>query len=351
MLLLILYVSTAIFFSFLCSIAEAVLLSVTSPYISVLEKNNKKSGVYLRELKNNINKAIAAILTLNTIAHTVGAVGAGAQATVVFGSEIVGIASVVLTLLILIFSEIIPKTIGANYWRELAPATAYFLIGLTKVLLPFVWLSELITRGIGKKEAISELSREEFAAMAEMSADEGVLEENEYHILQNLLKLKDLSVDQSMTPSPVIFSVSDELHVAAFVHKYDQTPYSRILLYKNDRDNIVGFALRRDILLGFTRGNTETPLKNYRRDLGAILNTSTLAHALKEMLSCRSHILLVVDEYGSVKGILTLEDVFETLLDLDIIDEMDKINNLRNFAKKSWKSKKELKEQGNNFRS
>ncbi|TQV89418.1 CNNM domain-containing protein [Aliikangiella coralliicola] len=339
MILLIIYVLVALIFSFLCSIAEAVLLSVTTAHISVLEKDNKKTGTILKSLKSDINKPLAAILTLNTIAHTTGAVGAGAQAAVVFGSAYVGVASAFLTLLILIFSEIIPKTLGASYWRELAPATAHGLKFITWLLFPFVWLSEKITGGMVSDSSLTGFSREEFTAMAELSAKEGQIADDESKILKNLLLFRNSSIESAMTPSTVIFSLSDELLVEEFFHKYDQTPFSRILIYSGDKENINGFVIRRDLLLAQARGNGKSKLKKYHRSIGALLNTSSLSHTFSELLRQRAQILLVVNEYGTVKGIITLEDLFETLLGLEIIDENDETADMQQLAKKNWVQK------------
>lgn len=347
MTLLLIYVLIALVFSFLCSIAEAVLLSVTPAHISVLEKEEHPAGKILNELKADINKPLAAILTLNTIAHTTGAVGAGAQASVVFGSAYVGIASAVLTLLILVFSEIIPKTLGANYWRELSVATAIGLKYTTRLLFPFVWLSEKITGNMVAENSLTGFSRDEFSAMAEVSAKEGQIHEDESNILQNLLTFRKTDIVSAMTPRTVIFSLSDELLVEEFFHKYDQTPFSRILLYTGDKENITGFVIRRDLLLAQARGNGKSKLSNYRRDIGALLNTASLSDAFNEMLSQRAQIMLVVDEYGTVKGLLTMEDLVETLLGLEIMDEKDENEDMQQLAKKNWAQK--ANKQGLNF--
>ncbi|HYQ71088.1 MAG TPA: CNNM domain-containing protein, partial [Gammaproteobacteria bacterium] len=211
MLLLVTYVIIALGFSFLCSIAEAVLLSVNTPYITLLQRKGRKAGELLGRLKADINSSLAAILTLNTIAHTIGAAGAGAQAALVFGNAYVGIASGVLTLLILVFSEIIPKTLGAHYWRQLAPLTAFVLRGLVWLLYPFVKLSELLTRGLVHGPGLKGFNREELAAMAEISAAEGHLGPKEIRILKNLLRLRETRVTAAMTPRTVIFSLPEDL--------------------------------------------------------------------------------------------------------------------------------------------
>ncbi|THB72304.1 MAG: HlyC/CorC family transporter [Gammaproteobacteria bacterium] len=339
MALLIIYIFIALVFSFLCSIAEAVLLSVTPSYISVLDKNGKKSGHTLKELKADINKPLAAILTLNTVAHTIGAAGAGAQAAVVFGNSYVGIASAVLTLLILIFSEIIPKTLGASYWKQLAPITAIAIKYLTLSLYPFVWMSEKITSGMVKESSLTGFSRDEFSAMAEMGAKEGKIADEESNILKNLLLLRDTNVETAMTPRPVIFSLSENLLVEEFFHKYDKITFSRILTYDKDKEDITGFVMRSDLLLAQARGNSKNKLKKYHRNIGALLNTSSLSHVFSEMMRKSEHIMLIVDEYGTLEGIITMEDVFETIIGLEIIDEHDKNMDMQALAKKKWLKK------------
>jgi len=339
MLLLISYVLIALIFSFLCSIAEAVLLSITTAYISVQERRNSPTAKTLKSLKTDINRPLAAILTLNTIAHTTGAVGAGAQAAVVFGNAYVGLASAVLTLLILVFSEILPKTIGANYWRELAPATAVGLRFITWLLFPFVWLSEKITQGMKIENTLTGFSREEFSAMAEVSAKEGQIADDESTILTNLLKLQGTSIQSVMTPSTVMFCLSDKLLVEEFFHKYDKTPFSRILLYSGDQDNINGFVIRRDLLLAQARGNNKNSLRQYCRSISALPNKVSVSHAFSEMLHQRAQIMLVVDEYGTVKGIVTMEDLFESLLGLEIVDEYDKTEDMQHLARVNWQKK------------
>jgi len=341
MLLLITYVLVALVFSFLCSVAEAVLLSVTTAHVALLEKQQKPSGALLRNLKDDINKPLAAILTLNTIAHTVGAAGAGAQAAVVFGSAYVGVVSAILTLLILVISEIIPKTLGAHYWRKLAPITAISLKYLIILLYPFVKLSERLTGRLTHGPTLSGFSREEFVAVADLSYQEGQIAEQESQILKNLLLFRDTRVSVAMTPRTVIFSLSETITVEEFFHGYDHVPFSRIPIYKDESDNICGFVFRSDLLLAQARGNSASRLSNYRKDIAVTLESMSLSHVFDELLRMRVHMILVVDEYGSVEGIITLEDVLETLLGIEIVDEKDQVVDMQKEARRLWKKRAE----------
>jgi len=341
MFLLIAFVLLALVFSFLCSIAEAVILSVTPAYTAILEKQGKPSGPLLRKLKTNIGQSLTAILTLNTVAHTVGAVGAGAQAVVVFGNAYLGVISAVLTLLILVFSEIIPKTLGAHHWRKLAPATAHGLRFLVWLLYPFVMLTEKLTGGMVDGANLSGFSRSEFAVMADLSAKEGQLAERESEILKNLLRLGDTRVRDVMTPRTVLFSLPGGTEVAEFFRKYEQIRFSRIPVYGDDPDHIQGFVLRSDLLLAQARGESIRTLDSFRRELPVLPDSASLARAFTLLLRQTSHLAMVVDEYGDLQGILTLEDIFETLLGLEIIDEGDEAVDMQQLARDRWKRRAE----------
>ena len=341
---LIAYASIAVLFSFLCSIAEAVILSVNPSYISVLEKEGNPAGAILRKLKNEIGKTLSAILTLNTIAHTVGAVGAGAQAAVIFGSAYLGLASAVLTLLILIFSEIIPKTLGARHWKKLAPITSYGLRFLVWILYPFVWLSEKLTGGHSEGNTLSGFSRQEFSAMAEISAEEGQLAEHESEILINLMKLRKIQIQHAMTPHTVVFSLPESTLVQEYFDQYKEVKFSRFPIYGQNKDHVSGFVLRSDILLAVAQGETDKPLKDYSRKLPALIETVSLARAFNLVMQEEAHVALVVDEYGDMQGILTLEDFVETLLGIEIVDEGDATTNMQELARHRWKRRLKKKD-------
>jgi len=344
MTILILYVAFALLFSFLCSIAEAALLSVTTAHINVLEKEGRASGPLLRELKDDINRPLAAILTLNTIAHTVGAVGAGAQAHQVFGNAWVAFFSAILTLLILVVSEIIPKTLGATYWRGLAGVTAHGLKFLIKMLYPFVILSEFMTRGLTKEKAIEGFNREEFAAMADLGEQEGQLEERESRILKNMFLLHETFVTDVMTPRPVVFSLPESLTVYEYFDKHYDSSFSRIPVYSENDEVFTGFVLKDDLLLAQARSNTDNNLETYRRNLLTLSDQTSLSDAFDEVLKQRAHIIVIIDEYGGMEGIITMEDILETLLGLEIMDESDKTADMQQYARRMWK--KRAKEMG-----
>ncbi|WP_339614873.1 hemolysin family protein [uncultured Gilvimarinus sp.] len=338
MTLLLLYIALALGVSFLCSVAEAVLLSVNSAYASLLEQGGKRSGKLLANLTRDVERPLAAILTLNTIAHTIGAAGAGAQATVVFGSAYLGAFSAVLTLLILVLSEIIPKTLGAYYWRALAPYTAYGLHYLIKALYPFILLSERLTRLITRGErAGSGLDRHELAVAADISSAEGHLDENESEVVKNLLQLRQTTLREVMTPRTVLFSENQSSLVGEVFAQHSSIPFSRIPIFADDSDNITGVVLLSDLLLAQARGEEQAPIVNYRRELPVLLGAMPLTQALEEFLRKKTHMILVVTEFGDVQGIITLEDVLETLLGREIVDENDKTRDMQELARRHWR--------------
>ncbi len=341
--LLFIYVFVAIAFSFLCSLLEAVLLSVNVAYIRKSINEGKPYGKLFKKWKSDIGKPLIAILTLNTIAHTVGAAGAGAQAALVFGNVYLGVFSAVLTLLILIFSEIIPKTLGAQYWRQLAPFSAFTLKYIIWFLYPFIKLAENITNSFKSEQTLSGFSREEFSLMADLSLEEGQLGEQESYFLKNLLRLRSIKVKDAMTPRTVIFSLNENLSVEEYYHKYSKNLFSRIPIYHNKSDNILGYVFRSDLLLAQARGNGQNSLNNYLRPIAIIPEMISISRILPRLVKERAHIMLVVDEYGSIQGIITLEDVIETALGVEIVDESDKKIDMQKEARKLWEKRSKAK--------
>lgn len=342
MALLIFYLLLAILVSFFCSVAEAVLLSVRPSYITMLKTKGAKSAEKLSKLHNNLDRPLSAILTANTIAHTVGAAGVGAQAAVVFGSNYLGITSAVLTLLILVFSEIIPKTLGATYWQKLAPSFAILIDGLMRILLPFVWLSEKLTRLISRAgHDAHTFSRDELRAMAKIGAKEGLLEAKELKIFTNLMRLNKLSVRNIMTPRPVIFSASKHMVVKDFFAAHKEKPFSRIPIYNERVEDIEGYVLKSDLLIAQAKDEFDTPLSEFKRPFLIIPDVVTASQTFDRLMHEKSHIASVVDEYGTFQGIVTLEDVLETLIGLEITDEYDTVEDMQKLAHRRWRDRME----------
>lgn len=337
--LLIIYMLVALLFSFFCSIAEAVLLSVRPTYVAALESREDPAAKTLRALKDRLDRPLAAILSLNTIAHTVGAVGVGGQAAVVFGSAYVGVASAVLTLLVLVLSEIIPKTLGATYWRELAPVLAPVIMGLTRILLPFVWLSEKLTRFLARGKDGFTFSRDELRAMAEIGAEEGALEVKEMRIVSNLMRLRALSVRDVMTPRSVVFMLPADMTVSAFFAEHATTPFSRIPIYDEDRDDVTGYVLKSELFAAQAHDQFDRALREFKRPWLALPDFLTVSECFDRLVREQSHIALVVDEYGTVQGLLTLEDILETLIGLEITDELDTVADMQTLAHLRWKER------------
>lgn len=335
MQLLLIYLFTALVFSFLCSLLESVLLSVTPGFMGACEKKAPRTGRLLRKLKKDIDRPLAAILSLNTIAHTVGAAGVGAQSMVVFGSEYVAVTSALLTFLILVFTEIIPKTFGTLYWRELAPFTARTVQLMIMLLYPLVILCMALTRLISRGKADRGFSREEFLAIADIGFQEGKFREEESRIIKNLFLLRQLSADDIMTPRTVMFTLPARLTVGEVI-KVPDIKFSRIPIYQDDSDHIVGFVLKGDIYLEASRGNQAKPLISLRRDLPAVPETIPLGQIFELFLKQRQQAVLVVDEHGGVAGIVTMEDIIETLLGIEIMDETDTVADMRALARQQW---------------
>lgn len=338
----IVYATVALVFSSLCSVAEAVLLSVSPSYIGKLETAGDKSAGKIKKVKTDVDRSLAAILTLNTIAHTIGAGGAGAYAAEYFGADYVGIAMVVLTLLILFVSEIVPKTIGALYWRQLAPMTATFIQFLNFVLYPFIFVSEIITKMLAGGHSHHAFSRDEFTALADIGAEGGHLDEKEFRILKNLFRFPDLCVEDIMTPSTVVFALQQDMTAREVLEKHKDLAFSRIPIYAETRDNITGFILKEQLLLDDVRNEGKTRLGDLdKRDLQVVLDDTRLSAVLEKLLDGRGHILLVVDKHGGMEGVVTLEDVVETLIGIEIVDEADREVDMRKLAREKWSQRME----------
>lgn len=346
MALLITFFLLSISFSFLCSIWEAVLLSISPSHINTLEKEHPKLGLKIKTMKEEIDRPLSAILSLNTIAHTVGAIGVGAQAGKLFGSSSFSlgavniyyetIIAVVMTLAILILSEIIPKTIGATYWKKLTPFTIRSISQLMKILAPFVWISQKITGTLKNENTDSVLSRADLAAYAELGEQHGVINSGESQIISNLLKMKSLRTKDIMTPRTVAVMADQEITVEEFHKEHQNSPFSRIPIYEDKHDHVTGIVLKDDILIALANDKDHTQLKDLKLDAATVSDDMLLPQLFETMLSQKIHLTIVADQYGSLLGLVTLEDVIETLLGLEIIDETDEAPDLQQLARQKW---------------
>ena len=342
MFTLIVIIVVALLISFLCSIFEAVLLSVTPSYIATLRPTNAHAAARLAQQKDNVESPLVAILTINTISHTVGAAVAGAQAAHVFGDEMLGIFSGVLTFLILFFSEIIPKTLGANYWRSLAPSVSLVLWWMERITKPLIWMSNKVTSLLGKGEATPYV-RQEISAMAAIGLESGELDKQESHILTQMLKAREISAREVMTPRIVIFSLPVELSVREYAEQYQNPPFSRVPVYEGEHDNVIGYINRTDALVAAQHQPQQT-LGELKSSLLVVPDSAKLLPLFELMTKRNTQIAMVVDEYGTGLGLVTLEDIIETLLGLEIVDMNDPATDMQKLARTVWK--KRIKDKG-----
>lgn len=338
--LMLVYLGLAIGLSFLCSVAESVLLSITPSFIAGLQAERPRLAAALQRLRHErIDQSLAGILTLNTIAHTAGAVGAGAKASDAFGSAWVGVFSAVATLLILFLSEIVPKTLGAQYWRQLAAPVASFVRLLILVLYPLIRLSEMLTRLISRGRQAHVFNREEFIAMAGVGESSGDILPRESTILRNLFRMSELRAEDVMTPRPVVAALREDMTVSAALADRHAAPFSRIPLYRADIHDADGFVLRSELLQAEARGEGEGLLRPLARELRSVPEGMPLTALLEFLLDRRQQIALVVDEYGATRGLVTMEDVVETLLGQEIIDESDRVADMQRLARRRWEDR------------
>ena len=340
MIMIFIYLFGALGISFLCSILEAVLLSTPMSFITAKEQEGKKSASLLKELKNNVDRPVGAILSLNTIAHTIGSAGVGAEVTRIWGDEWFGIASVVLTLLILIFSEIIPKTIGSNSWRSLALPSAGVIKFLIYITYPFVILSELITKLFSTKEKDNTVtvSREEVSAMVDMGTDEGVFKESESRIIKSCLKLSNVKAKEIMTPKIVLEMADESMSLKEFYDANDWR-FSRIPIFKEDKDNVTGYVLKDIILEELSEDQFDIKLSEIKRPILSFPEDESVFTIWEKMLSVREHISIIVDEYGGLRGVVTMEDVIETMIGVEIVDEQDTTTDMQELAREVYQQR------------
>jgi len=340
--LLLLYFLSAVIISFICSVLESVLLSVNIPYISVLEKEKPKVGQLLKSHKTNINTSIASILILNTIANTLGAAAVGAQAVHVFGNGAVVWVSIVLTFAILFFAEIIPKTIGATYWKQIAPMAAYVIRIFIWMTYPLILMTLFVTNRIKKDDEGMSLTREELIESTLMSEDEGVLDEKESDVIENILLLDTIKIEEILTPRTVVFALDGNRSIEDIVeHEASIFKFSRVPVYDGDIEKITGMVMTKKIFKQALEDNTVT-LNSIQKDIYKINENIPVSMALDLFIKKKEHMFLVLDSYDQTEGIVTLEDCVETILGVEIMDESDSHADMREVAKQKMKLKRRL---------
>lgn len=337
MILLFLYLFLALFVSFVCSILESVLLSIPQSFLIVKKEKGASWANLFIDYKTHIDKPLSAILSMNTVAHTIGAAGVGAQAVKIYGEASFGVISAILTLLILIFTEIIPKTMGARYWRQLAVISVYTMQGMVVLTYPLVLMSAVITKFLSSDKKEQTTSREEIAALASIGADEGVFSEKEHKIIHNILRLKNVKVVGIMTPRVVVVVADENLLLSDFLKNKDYLKYSRIPVYSEKEENITGYVFRQEVFEKLAEQENDLTLKDIKREIFVVSNDIVLFTLWEKLLDKKEHIALIVDQYGGLDGIVTMEDVIETLLGLEIMDEKDTVIDMQKFAKERWK--------------
>ncbi len=334
-MLLVAFVAMALIISALCSIAESVLLSITPSYIEGMREMHAKFAALLRRIRQeSVDRSLAAILTLNTIANTAGAIGAGAQATIVFGSTWTGVFSAFMTLGILFLSEIVPKTIGTVYWRTLVKPTALFIRALTFALYPLVRISEWVTRLIARGRDVHVFSRQEFIAMAGVAEERGHIDVHESRIFRNLFRFESLKAKDAMTPRTVMMAFPESMTVRELLSEVEPIPFSRLPVYSADTDHITGMVLKDDVLMTEARDEGERTLASLKREMPAVPAAMPLSRLLEFFLEERHQMAIVVDEYGGTSGLITLEDLIETLLGMEIVDESDSVEDMQVLARR-----------------
>ena len=339
--LLLLFLVITLLVSFLCSTLESVLMTTTLSYISLREDEGDKAAVLFKKYKLDTERPLAAILSLNTIANTVGSVGIGMQATLVFGNKWVGLTSAIVMLLILIFAEIIPKTIGTTYWKSLMTFTAYTTRALIVIMFPFVLLVHYLTRMFHKEDTVGDntVSREEVSAMANVGEEEGVIEKDENKIIQNIIRLDDIKAFEVMTPRVVAAIAEEKMTLREYYDSDAYDHFSRIPVYADSPEFITGYVLRDDALEDLAEDHFDTKLGDIKRSLPYFNEDTSISDIFDAMLKQKSQIALVIDEYGCFQGIITLEDIIETIFGFEIIDENDVITDMQQYARERWQKR------------
>ena len=337
---LFLYFFTVLGISFLCSLLESFILSVTHTHISLVTKDQPGLGKKLSYFKENINRPLSAILSLNTIANTVGAASVGAITLIEFGSSWVAVMSGILTLSILIFSEIIPKTVGALYWKRILVPATFAVQVLIIITYPLVVLLELLSKWLAKDGNEDKVSREEVIAMAELGEDEGTIEESESTVIENVLMLDDIPVEEVLTPRTVIFALNKKSNVREVLDKYNDIEFSRIPVYEEELDNIIGIVRRHILLKSKAEDQFDVTMGELAKPIHTVEENDSVGDVLDEFVKRREHLFMVKDQFGQVAGLITLEDAIETLLGVEIVDETDSVVDMRKLALDNWRKKR-----------
>ena len=330
--LILLYFLGALSLSFLCSVLEAVLLSTPMSYISMRENQGSKTATLMKQYKNNVDRPVGAILSLNTIAHTIGSAGVGAESIKIFGEQYFGLISTILTLLILVLSEIIPKTIGASYWRSLALPSTRIIRVLILITYPLVLLSELITKVFTPRGNQASMSREEVSAMVDVGTTEGIFRESESKLIKSCIALSGVKARQIMTPSIVVESACQDLTVKDFQAKQSWS-FSRIPVYAGDKDYITGYVLKDAVLKLLSEDQFHVKLSDLTRPILTFREEESVFQIWEKMLEKREHISVIIDEYGGLRGLVTMEDIIETMTGVEIVDEDDVAVDMQALAK------------------
>jgi len=340
--LLLLYFFAAVIISFICSILESVLLSVNMAYVSVLEKERPAAGALLKSHKIGINKSIASILILNTIANTLGAAAVGAQAESLYGAGAVFYVSIILTFAILFFSEIIPKTIGAVYWKSLAPTAAYVIRFFIWLTYPIILMTLFVTNRISKSDDSMHLTKEELIESTLLSEDEGLLGEKESDVIENILLLDKIRVKEILTPRTVVFGLDGERTIKDIIENESAIfKFSRVPVYDDSIENTTGIVMTKKIFQQALKDDSIT-LDSIKKDIFKISENLPVSKALDLFIKKKEHMFLVLDGYDQTEGIVTLEDCVETILGVEIVDESDSDADMREVAKQKMRLKRRL---------
>jgi len=341
MVLLFIYLLFALSFSFLCSIAESVLLSITLSYVKTKEGQGSKSAGLLKKFKDDISRPLSSILTFNTIANVVGAAGVGAQTTKIWGDAYFGVVSAILTILLLFISEIVPKSIGTRYWRSLAKPVALMVNVMIFFMYPIVWISKGISKFISDKNPQEKVSREEVAALTEIGLEEGIFAESESKTIKNLIRSRSIKANEVMTPRTVVVSIQEDTRLSDFFDNPEVSRFSRFPVYGKNSDNITGYVLKYDITDHLGKGNGDMLIRNIQRPIVICFENISVPKLFDILLQKKEQIVVLIDEYGGMSGIVTLEDIIETIFGLEIIDERDTQADMQQFAKEKWNARAE----------